>query len=99
MKGPGGHRFTAARGLDPPALLVVLALARFVGGGLLGVAPFCALGALWPVVQLHLGLGTALATGVALFVWLDVLKAVTAGLAARNLVNPHLGLPAAQRGR
>jgi len=36
---------------------------------------------------------------VAPFVWLDVLKALTAGLAARNLVNTHLGLPAAQRGR
>ena len=99
MKGPGGHRFTAARGLDPPALLVVLALARFVGGGLLGVAPINALGAAWLAAQLHLGLGTALTAGVAPFAWLDVLKAVAAGLAARSMVNLPLGLPAAQRGR
>ena len=74
-------------------------LARFVGGGLLGVAPICALGALWLAAQLHLGLGTALTAGVAPFAWLDVLKAVAAGLAARSMVNLPLGLPAAQRGR
>ena len=74
-------------------------LARFVGAGLLGVAPIYALGAVWLAAQLHLGLGTALATGVAPFVWLDVLKAVAAGLAARSLVDLPLGLPAAQRGR
>jgi len=74
-------------------------LARFVAAGLLGVVPIYALGAVWLAAQLHLGLGTALATGVAPFVWLDVLKAVAAGLAARSLVNLPLGLPAAQRGR
>jgi len=46
-----------------------------------------------------MGVGTALATGVAPFVWLDVLKAVAAGLAARSLVNLPLGLPSPQRGR
>ena len=54
---------------------------------------------MWLAAQLHLSLGTALATGVAPFVWLDVLKALAAGLAARSLVNLPLGLPAAQRGR
>jgi len=74
-------------------------LARFVGAGLLGVVPIYALGAVWLAAQLHLSLGAALATGVAPFVWLDVLKAVAAGLAARSLVNLPLGLPAPQRGR
>ena len=74
-------------------------LARFVGAGLLGVAPIYALGAVWLAAQLHLSIGAALATGVAPFVWLDVLKALAAGLAARSLVNLPLGLPAAQRGR
>jgi biotin transporter BioY len=41
----------------------------------------------------------ALVTGVAPFVWLDVLKAVVAGLAARSVVSLPLGLPAPQRGR
>jgi biotin transport system substrate-specific component len=74
-------------------------LARFIAAGLLGVAPIYALGAVWLAVQLHIGIGTAFATGVAPFVWLDVLKAVAAGLAARSLVNLPLGLPALQRGR
>ena len=74
-------------------------LARFVAAGLLGVAPIYALGAVWLAAQLHIGLGTALATGVAPFVWLDVLKAAAAGLAARSLVNLPLGLPSPQRGR
>lgn len=74
-------------------------LARFVGAGLLGVTPIYALGAVWLAAQLHIGVGTALATGVAPFVWLDVLKAVAAGLAARSLVNLPLGLPSPQRGR
>jgi biotin transport system substrate-specific component len=74
-------------------------LARFVAAGLLGVTPIYALGAVWLGAQLHIGVGTALATGVAPFVWLDVLKAVAAGLAARSLVNLPLGLPSPQRGR
>lgn len=74
-------------------------LARFVAAGLLGVTPIYALGAVWLAAQLHMGVGTALATGVAPFVWLDVLKAVAAGLAARSLVNLPLGLPSPQRGR
>ena len=74
-------------------------LARFVAAGLLGVAPIYALGAVWLAAQLHLGVGTALATGVVPFVWLDVLKAVAAGLVARSLVTLPLGLPSPQRGR
>jgi biotin transport system substrate-specific component len=74
-------------------------LTRFVAAGLLGVLPIYALGAVWLAAQLHLGAGTALATGVAPFVWLDVLKAVTAGLVARSLVSLPLGLPSPQRVR
>jgi len=74
-------------------------LTRFVGAGLLGVTAIYALGAVWLAVQLHISMGAALATGVAPFVWLDVLKAVTAGLAALSLVNLPLGLPSPQRGR
>jgi biotin transport system substrate-specific component len=74
-------------------------LARFVAAGLLGVAPIYALGAVWLAAQLHISIGTAVATGVVPFVWLDVLKAVAAGLAARSLVNLPLGLPAPLRDR
>jgi biotin transport system substrate-specific component len=76
-----------------------MSLARFMAAGLLGVLPIYALGAVWLATQLHIGLGTAVVTGVAPFVWLDVLKAVAAGLAARSVVNLPLGLPALQRGR
>jgi len=74
-------------------------LPRFVGAGLLGLVPIYAFGALWLAAQLHIGMGTAFATGVAPFVWLDVLKAVAAGLAARALVSLPLGLPVTQGGR
>jgi len=74
-------------------------LPRFVGAGLLGLLPIYALGALWLAVQLHIDARAAIAAGVAPFVWLDVLKAVAAGLAARSLVTLPLGLPAPQRGR
>ena len=59
-------------------------LARFAGAGLLGVAPIYALGAVWLAAQLHLSVGTALATGVAPFVWLDGLKALAAGFRVRS---------------
>ena len=74
-------------------------LVRFVGAGLLGLVPIYALGVVWLVAQLHIGAGAALVTGVAPFVWLDLLKAVAAGLAAHSLVSLPLGLPAPQRGR
>jgi len=73
-------------------------LARFVGAGLLGLLPIYALGAVWLAAQLHIGMDAALVMGVAPFVWLDVLKAVAAGLAARSVVSLPLGLPAPQRG-
>lgn len=74
-------------------------LNRFVGAGLLGLVPIYALGAVWLAAQLHIGMDAALVTGVAPFVWLDVLKAMAAGLAARSVVSLPLGLPAPQRGR
>ena len=74
-------------------------LTRFVGAGLLGLVPIYTLGAVWLAAQLHIGMGAALVTGVAPFVWLDVLKAMAAGLAARSVVSLPLGLPAPQRGR
>ena len=74
-------------------------LLRLVGAGLLGLVPIYVLGTLWLALQLHMSAGTALATGVAPFVWLDALKAVAAGLAARSLVSLPLGLPALQRDR
>jgi len=74
-------------------------LNRFVGAGLLGLVPIYALGAVWLAAQLHIGMDAALVTGVAPFVWLDVLKAAAAGLAARSVVSLPLGLPAPQRGR
>ena len=61
--------------------------------------PIYVLGASWLAAQLHLGFGAAFVAGVAPFVWLDVLKAVAAGLAARSLVSLPLGLPVPQRGR
>jgi biotin transport system substrate-specific component len=74
-------------------------LRRFVGAGLLGTVPIYALGTLWLALQLHMGVKTAIAAGVAPFVWLDALKAVAAGLTARSLVSLPLGLPALQRDR
>lgn len=74
-------------------------LPRLVVAGLAGLAPIYLLGALWLALQLHVGMGTALATGVAPFVWLDAMKAVAAGLATRSLVSLPLALPALQRDR
>ena len=77
----------------PPTLL------RLIGAGLLGLVPIYVLGASWLALQLHMSAATAFAAGVAPFVWLDALKAVAAGLAARSLVSLPLGLPALQRDR
>lgn len=76
-----------------------VSLPRFVGAGLLGLVPIYALGTAWLAVQLRLGLGAALAAGVAPFVWLDVIKAVAAGLVACSVVSLPLGLPSPQQGR
>ena len=73
--------------------------ARYVAAGLAGLVPIYALGTLWLGVQLHLDAWTALATGLAPFVWIDLVKAFAAALVARALVSLPLGLPSPQRGR
>ena len=70
---------------------------KLLVAGLAGLAPIYALGAAWLAAQLHLTPGAAVLTGIAPFVWLDVLKAVAAALTARALVSLPLGLPAATR--
>jgi len=70
---------------------------KLLVAGLAGLVPIYALGATWLAGQLHLTPGTAVLTGIAPFVWLDVLKAVAAALTARALVSLPLGLPAASR--
>ncbi len=91
-----------------PAVLLTGALAgrggagltRLTLAGLAGVVPIYVLGTAWLAVQLDLGLGAAIAAGVAPFLWVDVLKALAAALVARALVSLPLGLPAATtRGR
>lgn len=68
--------------------------------GVAGLAPLYALGAVWLAVQLGLGPSAAIAAGVAPFLWVDVLKALAAALAARALVSLPLDLPAEMtRGR
>lgn len=68
--------------------------------GVAGLMPLYGLGASWLAVQLDLGASAAIATGVAPFLGLDVLKALAAALAARALVSLPLGLPAeTTRGR
>ncbi len=74
-------------------------LARFVVAGLAGLVPIYILGVVWLAFELRLGIGAALAAGFFPFVWVDVLKAVAAGFAARGLVNLPLGLPLPQRDR
>jgi biotin transport system substrate-specific component len=72
-------------------------LPRLLGASLLGLVPIYALGASWLALQLHLTPAAALASGVAPFIWIDVLKAVAAAFTARALVSLPLGLPAALR--
>ena len=73
---------------------------RLMMAGLAGVVPIYLLGAAWLAVQLDLGPGTAIAAGVAPFLWVDALKALGAALTARALVSLPLGLPAeTTRGR
>jgi biotin transport system substrate-specific component len=69
-------------------------LAWLILAGLAGVLPIYALGATWLALQLDLTVRAAVAAGVAPFVWVDVLKALVAGLTARALVSLPLGLPA-----
>jgi biotin transport system substrate-specific component len=72
-------------------------LPRLLVAGLAGIVPIYALGATWLALQLDLTAMTAVLTGIAPFVWLDVLKAVAAALTARALVSLPLGLPAETR--
>jgi biotin transport system substrate-specific component len=69
-------------------------LPRMVLAGLAGLVPIYVLGATWLSLQLDLSPSAATAAGVAPFLWVDVLKALTAGLTARALVSLPLGLPA-----
>ena len=63
----------------------------------MGLAPIYLLGAAWLALQLHLTPAAAVASGVAPFIWVDILKAVAAAFTARALVSLSLGLPAAPR--
>ena len=75
----------------------VAGLPRLVTAGLVGLAPIYALGATWLALQLHLTPAVALTSGVAPFIWVDLVKAVAAAFTARALVSLPLGLPAAPR--
>jgi len=72
-------------------------VARLLVAGLAGLVPIYALGAVWLGVQLGLSAETAVVTGVAPFVWIDVVKAVAAAFTARAVVSLPLGLPAVSR--
>lgn len=72
-------------------------LRRLLIAGLGGLVPIYVLGPVWLALQLDLTMGAAVLAGVVPFVWLDVLKAVAAGLTARALVSLPLGLPFATR--
>jgi biotin transport system substrate-specific component len=82
-------------------------LARRAGPGLpgltaaamAGLVPIYVLGTAWLALQLQLDAPAAIAAGVLPFVWVDVIKACLAALAARSLLSLPLGLPALQRGR
>jgi biotin transport system substrate-specific component len=72
-------------------------LGRLLIAGLCGLVPVYVLGPVWLAWQLDLTTDAAVLTGVLPFVWLDVLKAMTAALTARVLVSLPLGLPVATR--
>jgi biotin transport system substrate-specific component len=72
-------------------------LPRLIAAGLIGLAPIYALGTTWLALQLGLSPSAAVASGVAPFVWVDVVKAIAAALTAGALVSLPLGLPAAAR--
>lgn len=79
--------------LSAPGLLTL------VGLGLVGLVPIYAIGSLWLALQLHVGVGAALSTGVAPFVVFDMSKALIAGMVARGMATLPLGLPATLRHR
>jgi biotin transport system substrate-specific component len=70
---------------------------KLLVAAIVGLVPIYALGATWLALQLHLTPGTAVLTGIAPFVWFDLLKAAAAALTARALVSLPLGLPAEPR--
>ncbi len=75
-------------------------LLRLLAATCMGLLPIYALGAMWLGVQLHLTPSEAVVTGIAPFVWVDMLKAVAAALTARAVVSLPLDLPvAAKRAR
>ena len=60
-------------------------LARFVAAGLAGLVPIYTLGTVWlALATAHSGSAQRLPLGVLPFVWVDVLKAMAAGFAARG---------------
>lgn len=72
-------------------------LPRLLTAGLVGLAPIYAFGATWLALQLHLTPATAVTSGIAPFIWVDIVKAIAAALTARALVSLPLGLPAATK--
>lgn len=70
---------------------------RRLAAALAGLVPIYALGAGWLALQLDLGPAAAVASGVVPFIWVDVLKAFAAALAAKALVSLPLDLPAASK--
>lgn len=70
---------------------------RLLMAGLAGLVPVYALGTTWLALQLGLGPGAAMLTGVIPFVWMDVVKVGAAALTAHALVSLPLGLPAVSR--
>jgi biotin transport system substrate-specific component len=72
-------------------------MARLTVAGLSGLVPIYAIGTLWLALQLGIGIEAAVLTGVAPFVWVDVLKAIAAALTARAMISLPLGLPVLQR--
>lgn len=74
-------------------------LASLASAGVLGLAPIYLIGTTWLALQLHLSASAALATGVLPFIWLDIVKAAVAALAARSVVSLPLGLPAPRSDR
>ncbi len=72
-------------------------LPRLLTAGLVGLVPVYLLGAIWLALQLHLTPAAAVTSGVAPFIWVDIVKAVAAAFTARALVSLPLGLPAASR--
>ena len=74
-------------------------MARLLSAGLAGLLPVYALGAAWLALQLDLGAGAAITSGVLPFLPVDVVKVGLAAAMARSLVSSPLGLLAPLRDR